>query len=202
MNIGYAFVPRDAPGENQAAKLLVELGAEKVFVDTKSRTWRDDGLLVGAVIRPGDTFIILSAEGLVDEEEDLDGNPKSYRRMKAQFRKVLKPLGQMKIPVRIRDGEPRIYDTNEAIEDFISLAVDERHRRLSSDGGRGEKRKPGRPIKYFATDEQKKAICLMWWDKSIDRDTVRRNATEMVGWTVTDNVVKSWCGVKREKPDG
>lgn len=202
MNIGYACVPHDAPGEKEAAKLLIEFGAEKVFIDTKSRTWRDDGLLVGAVIRPGDTFILLSAEGLVDQEEDMDGNPKSYRRMKAQFRKVLKPIGQMGIPLRIRDGEPRIYSTNDDIEAFIDVAVEERHRRLSQDGGRGEKRKPGRPIKYFATDEQKKAICLMWWDKSIDRETVRRNASEMVGWTVTDNVVKSWCGVKREKPDG
>lgn len=202
MKIGYGCIPRDGKSETEVASRLEALGAEKVFVDGKGRAWRDDPMFTGGAIREGDTVILLSAESLVDEEFDMDDNPRSYRRMKAQFRKHLKPIAALGVPVAVGDGDPVLYDTNDAVDGFIDMAVKERHRRKSSDGGSGEKRKPGRPVKYFATDEQKKTICMMWWDKAIDREVVRNAATEMVGWKVTDNAIKAWCGAKREKPDG
>ena len=212
MMIGYGCIPRDGKSEHAVNKALVALGAEKTFIDSAltpgqirdgaKREWRDGPIFVGHALRSGDELILLSAESLVDRPEtDIDGTLKSYRRMKAEFRRILKPLAVLGVRVRIGDGDPVLYDTDDAVDAFIDMAVDEAHRRASGKGGKGEKRKPGRPIKYYATDEQKKAICLMWWDKAIERDTVRHNATEMLGWTVTDNVIKTWCGVKREKPD-
>lgn len=202
MKIGYAYVPRDGVSEKVASRELYDLGADKVFVDVKSREWRDNPMFFKDAVRKGDHFILLSAEGFLDEEFDIDGKPKSYRRMRGAIRAMLKPVAALGVTVSIRDGKAMTYSDNETIDHFIDVAVEERHKRLSSSGGSGAKRKPGRPVKYFATDDQKKAICLMWWDKAIERGSVRANATEMVGWKVTDNVIKSWCGNVREKPDG
>lgn len=206
MKIAYIHVPKDGPSAKTLMNRALALGAEKILDDRVSdgegRFWTKPELWAGHALRPGDELILLSAESLLDRPEvGIDGDKKSYRRMKGEFRALLKPLGALGVPVAVNGGAAKVYVTDEDVDAFIDMAVAESHGKGAKAGGQA-KGKPGRPVKYFATDDQKKMVCAMWWDKAIDRDTVRRNATEMVGWTVTDNVIKSWCGVKRERPDG
>jgi hypothetical protein len=203
MKIAYIYVTKDGPSAKKLMDAARGFGAERVLDDREEdgRFWTRPDLWAGHALRQGDELILVTAESLLDRPEDMDGVKKSYRRMKADFRALLKPLAALGVRVSVAGGKPVLYATDEDVDTFIDLAVAESHGNGARAGGQA-KGKPGRPVKYFATDEQKKMICAMWWDKAIDRETVRRNATEMVGWSVTDNVVKSWCGVKREKPDG
>lgn len=203
MKIAYIHVPKKGTSAKVLMNRARKLGAERVLDDTEEngRFWTQTELWAGHALRPGDELILLTAESLLDRPEDMDGAKKSYRRMKGAFYKLLKPLGALGVPVSVAGGEPRLYITDADVDFFIDMAVAESHGKGAKAGGQA-KGKPGRPVKYFATDEQKQAVCAMWWNKGVDRSDVLHTATEMLGWHVTENVIKTWCGPKREKPNG
>ena len=203
MKIAYIYVPKKGASAKKLMNDARAYGAERILDDKEEdgRFWTRADLWAGHALRPDDELILLTAESLLDRPEDMDGVKKSYRRMKADFRALLKPLGALGVTVAVAGGTPCLYVTDEDVDAFIDMAVEESHGNGAKAGGQA-KGTPGRPVKHFATDEQKKMICAMWWDKAIDRENVRRNGTEMLGWKVTDNVIKAWCGPKRERPDG
>ncbi|MEM1046511.1 MAG: hypothetical protein AAGL24_10180 [Pseudomonadota bacterium] len=184
--VGYIFEgPRTCTARKQLYALKkAGVDRDSIWKDVSpSREERDEMIYRG--LRSGDVVVIAMASIIGS-----GGNTRDRLQ-------VVKRLGEMGVRIQIADGPPILYDDAEKIADFMAEAGSGA-RRLS--GRLLGKKARGRPIKIPITDEQKKVICPLWWDREVQAAKVRRIASELVGHDVERHHLQHWCGPLRQKP--
>lgn len=186
--VGYIFVgPRTVTARKQKNALVkVGVDRDRIWIDeAPSRLERDEMLERG--LRQGDTVIVAMASAIGS-----GGNTRDRA-------KVLKRLGELDVKLQVGEGPPILYDTPEKIDNYMKMAAAESR---ALNGRALGKKSTGRPIVYTVTDEQKQAICALWYNRNIDIAAVLSMASDMIGKPVKRHHLKHWCGTSRTRPAG
>lgn len=102
--------------------------------------------------------------------------------------------------VQVIGAEPVLYDAPEKLAAFREASItDQRAEQARMNAAKG---KVGRKPKIVLTDEQRDAVCALWWSDSRDGGIeARKLAARYAGLDdVPVHFIKRWCSPTRTKP--